>query len=152
MVARVNTGSQTKELRLMWTDDSIGTDFLEDAQVTGLMKVNLRYNLILSQAAQRALLLSKQTMFANNHSDVQVNSRYQSHDVCHDFNESQTVPGIDGERKMIVIAGQRPWYAQRRYHLLSALFGVNWRVRDLLDERSSYVQFTFEKQIQDIEL
>jgi hypothetical protein len=51
---------------------------------------------------------------------------------------------------MMVLVGERPWFAKRRYHFLFALLGVNWRARDVLDEKSSYVQFTFEKYISSI--
>jgi len=51
---------------------------------------------------------------------------------------------------MLVLTGNRPWYAMRRYHLLSALFGVNWRIRDLLDHKSAYAQFTFQKNVSDV--
>lgn len=97
--------------------------------------------------ALRKLFLSKYALFLASHSDIQLNlastsghtqlsaSSY-SIDVCHEFTEKRFVATNDAQ--MFVMVGDRPWWAQRRHHILTALLGINWMVRDLLDARSTY--------------
>ena len=97
---------------------------------------------------------SQWTMYKKNHTDVQINSTAGSQDVCHDWIEVKNIPQIETESKILVIGGdiQRPWFAKKRYMVLSAMFGMNWRVRDILDEKSDCACYTFEKEVTDVHI
>jgi hypothetical protein len=123
---------------------------MEDSKIKGMMRVDLAYYLVLSQTASRKLYTAKVQLHEDNHTDIQVNSRRNNVDVCHEFNENRCVPGIDEQNRILVISGARPWYSRRRYHMLAALFGMNWKVRNLLQSKSTFAQYTFEKHITDI--
>lgn len=129
-----------------WRDHSPPTDWLENKKKGQILQVKMIPNFHFSRTAENQLEQIKREMIEGNHTDFNHRHHSADRDVNNMYMETlepsknfvKYMSVCDGEKGKIV----RPWYAQKKFFVLSTLTGWNWLMRLQIQkncQRETYV-------------